>query len=75
MNILNNSCRISKIKNESLNLGPKLPYLDIFKLTFQKKKVIFKATSIFLQHKVLSKIKYSKFKTKNPLFGYFWDEN
>ena len=47
MNILNNSFRISKIKNESLHLGPKLPYLDIFKLTFQKKKLHLKQPRFF----------------------------
>ena len=36
------------MKYESLNLGPKLPHLGIFKLTFEKKTVaIFERTSNF----------------------------
>ena len=71
VNILNNSCRISKIKNESLNLGPKLSYLG-FKLTFQKKKLYLKQPRFFYNTKFWVKLNILKFKTKNPLFGYFW---
>ena len=43
------------MKHESLNLGPKLPYLDIFKVALEKNMLShLKQNRIF--HKVLCKI-------------------
>ena len=48
VNMLNNSFRLSKMKQESLYLGTKLSYLGIFRLTFEQKNiVIIEATSNF----------------------------
>ena len=46
-NLLNNPCRLSKIKEESSNLGPKLPYLCIFRLSFGKLLKYLKKLRIF----------------------------
>ena len=51
----NISCRLSKITN----LGPELPYLGVFRLTFEKKaSVTFEATSNFSKCKVSYKLKF-----------------
>ena len=48
-----------KLKHESLNSAPKLPYLGVFRLKFEKKKttLTFEATSNFSKRKLLCKIK------------------
>ena len=51
VNILNISCKLNKMKKEFLNLGPKLPYLGIFRLTFAKENIVtFEATSNCSKH-------------------------
>ena len=75
VNILNNSYRLSKTKRESLDLGTKLPYFDIFRLAFEKKLLPYlKQTQIFQKAKFRAKLKVLKFETKNALFEfeYFW---
>ena len=45
------------MKEESLNLGPKLSYLFIFRLAFKKTVVTFEGTSNFSKRKVSRKTK------------------
>ena len=69
VNILYNSCRLSKMKQKFSNLGLKLRYLDIFRLIFEKKALAtFEATLNFSKHIVSCKIKNIKFGSKNILF-------
>lgn len=58
-NILNDSCRLNKMKQEFINLGSKLPYLvSIFRLIFKQKSIaIFEANLNFSKRKVSRKIK------------------
>ena len=44
-------------KWKSLILGPKMPYLGFCRLTFERKLVIFEATSNFAKRKASCKIK------------------
>ena len=58
VNILNTSCKLNQIKQESWNLGPKLPYLGIFRLTFEKRLLAnLKQPQIFQSAKFRAKIK------------------
>ena len=63
VNILYNSCRLSKMKQKFSNFGLKLRYLGIFRLIYEKKKAIaiFEATLNFSKHIVLCKIKNINF--------------
>ena len=62
------------MENESLNVGQKLPYLGIFRLTWKKKK---KLISYLKQPRNLqyanfcAKSKFLKLGTKSALFGCF----
>ena len=67
-NTPNISFWLSKMKQESLNLRPKFPYLGIFRLTFEKKKTIVTFEELKLK---LQKFKILKFVTKIVLFGCF----
>ena len=61
--MLNNLCRLSKKKYESLNLGPKLPHLGIFTLTFEKKLLSrLKQLLVFQNVKFRAKSKILKFR-------------
>ena len=74
VNILNNSCKLNQIKQESWNLGPKLPYLGIFRLTFEKRLwQIWSNLKFFKAPSFVQKLKILKFGTKNPLFWNFWE--
>ena len=60
VNLLSIASMLSKMKSESLNLGPKLCYWSFFRLTFEKKtNVTFEAFSNFSKRKV-------SLKSKNP---------
>ena len=56
-------------KRKCLNLGPKMPYLDIFGLNFKKTRN--KHPLICQTAKFSEKEKISKFGTKKVLFLYF----
>ena len=69
------------MEKESLNVGPKLPYLDIFRLTWKKTKknkkqkktnIAFKAISKFSIRKVLCKIKNPSTWDQKCLIWVFW---
>ena len=58
------------MKNKSLNLGSKLPYLVIFRLTFGKKKSAYlKQFRTFQDAKFRTKLEILKFRTKIALLG------
>ena len=58
------------MKYESLNLGPKLPHLGIFKLTFEKKLLSYlKQLPIFQKAKFRAKLKILNFWTKMLYLG------
>ena len=59
-------------KQKSLNLGPKMPYLHIFMLEFEKKysRTWNQHHQICLFVKFYEKTKISEFGTKNALLGY-----
>ena len=75
VNILNNSCRLSKINQQSLNLGLKLPHLSIFRLIFRKNNSYLKQPYIFQNAKFHAKLKILKFGTKNGFIWVFLDWN
>ena len=53
---------LNKTKYESLNLGPKLPHLGIFRLTFEKKLLSYlEQLPIFQNAKFREKLKILKF--------------
>ena len=54
-----------------LNLGPKMPYLGIFELKSEKKK-LYGSNLGFFNVKFSAKIKILKLGIKIALFGYFW---
>ena len=71
-------CLIAKFCEETKmqNLGPKMPYLVVFGLEFQKKLLSYwnPHPQICLFAKFHEKTKMPKFWTKNAWFGYFWTE-
>ena len=58
-----------------VNLGPKMPYLGFFRLTFERKLLLYLKQPRILQNaKLHAELKILKFGTKYALFGYFWAE-
>ena len=67
------NCKIL-MKTKCLNLGPKMPYLGIFRQKFKTNMIIFEISTLEFDFsgKFREKSKMPKFETKSALFGYFF---
>ena len=65
------TCKVSSKNKKFLNFGPKIPYLGVLGMQFNKNYYQFfnQHTRICETLKVRPKRKKKKFGTKNPLFG------